>query len=676
MPLSTRRLENSHFAFYRAYLEGPDALDLAALADRYLDCGRDPRRVRALLRWLQDEFAAAARRNGDWEALRLLRLPKSLEHHDDHADASFTPSLTDFAAQVDPDNVYGEAELIGLYREHHPKADNRRAAKTARLRERRLAALRRLQHISVDAPQPGHAVDGWFDANVVMRMHRAGIATLAQLCETINGNGVRWYRDIPHLGPIGAARIVRWVQANAMSLGGLVSRHCAEGGFTASVAIPARGAIVPIETLASQGLPAALSGSEGTNRSLNAERSIAAETDVAAICIWLDAQAGSAHTRRAYRTQAERILLWSIVERGKPLSSLNAEDIAAYRDFIMAPPTSWIAARHTPRWSVRWRPFAGPLTESSRATASNVLKALFRWLVTVGYLHTDPWRAWRDAVAPRLASSSSSVADAQQRRARVAIGVDTRIPVRVERVVAAMPWQALMAFAKQSDRERDHRAFCMLALSHAAGLRLQEISALRLRDVRFPRDASGVCTIAIASEVRKKVIRSATTRILDLPSWVTAALRRYIEMRGEVSTTGLHHHDLPLFMPLASERYRSSQPDRAVGSDGLPASPDKGRMFDRARVGIPMHASALARAITEFVEAVAKSIENDEPILASLLRQIRTGVCRHTYTRTALIAATPTDRLQRQLGLRSKTTINAHRRALAGHDAARDRVGY
>lgn len=72
-----RALSLAHFAFYRAYLEGPVALDLPVLADLYLNSGKDLRKVRALLRWL-DELAAAARRTGDREAVRLLRLPKSL----------------------------------------------------------------------------------------------------------------------------------------------------------------------------------------------------------------------------------------------------------------------------------------------------------------------------------------------------------------------------------------------------------------------------------------------------------------------------------------------------------------------------------------------------------------------------------------------------------------------
>ena len=55
-----------------------------------------------------------------------------------------------------------------------------------------------------------------------------------------------------------------------------------------------------------------------------------------AIRAWLGARARAAHTARAYRKEAERLLLWSTVLRGKPMSSLDAQDCAAYRAFLAA----------------------------------------------------------------------------------------------------------------------------------------------------------------------------------------------------------------------------------------------------------------------------------------------------------------------------------------------------
>ncbi|WP_347557971.1 phage integrase family protein [Robbsia sp. KACC 23696] len=675
MPLNLRRLESSHFAFYRAYLEGSEALDLPALADRYLNCGRDPRRVRALLRWLQDELAAAARRNADWEALRLLRLPKSLGQKGDGYEAPPTPSLSDFAAQNDPDNVFGEAELIALYRERYPDVGDRRgrATKAARLRERRLTALRRLQHIAVDAPVPSHAVDGWFDENVVMRMHRAGITSLAQLCETINGHGVRWYRHIPQLGPIGATRIVRWVQANAESLGGVVSRLLpdpTDAEITTDRPIRGHGqrlAILPIEDLADRGIPAEVSGANGSNRGVVGRQSIDAQTDVAAVLAWLDAQAGSAHTRRAYRTQAERILLWAVVECNKPLSSLDHDDINAYRRFLASPPASWCAPRHTPRWSVRWRPFAGPLTESSRATAANVLKALFRWLVSAGYLQTDPWRAARENARAADEQTTGAASISEDGGVARAESFDSRMRLRVERVVEAEQWQALAHFANESPHESDQRAFCMLILSRFAGLRLQELRTLRVGDVALPTDASGRGAVTVLTQPAVGTpSRLATSRTVVIPPEVFPLLRRYIALRDARQPAGGAPAMSPFFARLQNEQQRRSDA-RTRDDAGSPLSSFTGNEHGRARTlsDGPMHATALARTISDFLDRATEWISASDTTMPMSMRRIRTGDCRHGYIRTGLLASVPTEHLQQSLGLRSTGTINAHRRALA-----------
>lgn len=67
-----RRLCVTHFAFYRAYLEGPSSVDLGELSQRYLDLSADPLRVTKTIRWLQDELSIAARRIGDRRAARLI----------------------------------------------------------------------------------------------------------------------------------------------------------------------------------------------------------------------------------------------------------------------------------------------------------------------------------------------------------------------------------------------------------------------------------------------------------------------------------------------------------------------------------------------------------------------------------------------------------------------------
>ncbi|WP_415877474.1 tyrosine-type recombinase/integrase, partial [Burkholderia ubonensis] len=96
--------------------------------------------------------------------------------------------------------------------------------------------------------------------------------------------------------------------------------------------------------------------------------------------------------RRAYRKEAERLILWAIVERSCALSSLTTDDAIAYRSFLRRPTPHerWIGPSR-PRHHVEWRPFTGPLSARSAAYALNVLSALFRWLVEQRYVLANPF---------------------------------------------------------------------------------------------------------------------------------------------------------------------------------------------------------------------------------------------------------------------------------------------
>jgi len=85
-------------------------------------------------------------------------------------------------------------------------------------------------------------------------------------------------------------------------------------------------------------IPAELSGHEGGNRAPPGTiRQLAADNDLEAIVAWLGEFRDSPRTVRHYRKEAERLLLWSLLERGKALSSLNREDCMCYEDFLANP---------------------------------------------------------------------------------------------------------------------------------------------------------------------------------------------------------------------------------------------------------------------------------------------------------------------------------------------------
>ena len=141
-------------------------------------------------------------------------------------------------------------------------------------------------------------------------------------------------------------------------------------------------------------IPAALDGRDGANRAHGRQAQMAATNDLNAIRALLARFTDTKTKFDNYRKEAERLVLWSIVQLGKPLSSLNHEDLLAYQHFLAdpQPPAVWVAGggRKHPRSDGRWRPFYGPLFPSSQRQAMVILNVMFAWLVQAGYLAGNP----------------------------------------------------------------------------------------------------------------------------------------------------------------------------------------------------------------------------------------------------------------------------------------------
>jgi site-specific recombinase XerD len=133
-------------------------------------------------------------------------------------------------------------------------------------------------------------------------------------------------------------------------------------------------------------VPSEVDGTQGTFRAPRESCSLRANNDYEAVQTWLSMHEAPA-TQRAYRKEAERLMLWAIFERGLALSSLTTEDAAAYRAFLRhpAPRSRWVGPA-TERFSPLWRPFTGGLSPRSIAYALSVLGALFRWLIAKRYV--------------------------------------------------------------------------------------------------------------------------------------------------------------------------------------------------------------------------------------------------------------------------------------------------
>jgi hypothetical protein len=107
-------------------------------------------------------------------------------------------------------------------------------------------------------------------------------------------------------------------------------------------------------------IPAALDGRDGINRAPG-RRQIAANDDLSAIRAWLARVVETKTTFENY-ARSRAPAAWSLVEIGKPLSSLTHEDLPRISAFSPIR-NARALGRQRPqvRDDPRWRPFHGPL---------------------------------------------------------------------------------------------------------------------------------------------------------------------------------------------------------------------------------------------------------------------------------------------------------------------------
>ena len=135
-----RRMGPHHFAHLRAVADG---LSIQASAQRYLGIEHGNAAL-AAHRAVVERLRSMARRAGDarWRLVGLVIRG---------AQGDERPALAEWAAANGLED-WSEAELQELYRQAFPA--ERRTARNQRLRQRQIEALRALEQIASDAPQP------------------------------------------------------------------------------------------------------------------------------------------------------------------------------------------------------------------------------------------------------------------------------------------------------------------------------------------------------------------------------------------------------------------------------------------------------------------------------------------------------------------------------------------
>jgi len=576
-----RKLHSGHFAFMRALAQG---LDERASWDRYLKLEgehTDLRTVRRTIDWIRDAFAAAARREHKPGTARLILL----DPNQFAADVSL-PTLIEFAEARGMED-FSEADQQQAFEEAYPGV--RRAgqgsghggssgkdqrgkglaslSRRVRVIERQLDALRWLQDLVAQDPRPGDSVASWLNPSLAGRLKRAGVPTLCTLVERMNGIGARWWVHVPGVGEVKALRILEWLQANEDVLGLKVGVHVAQSRaqltpLTLDAVVPAATAIRPYEKFV---LPTELDGSVGHHRAPHDKCLLTATNDHEAIGAWLaskkqgDVEGKLSSTQRSYRKEAERLLLWAILEEGKALSSLSMEDVTTYRSFLANPPTAWCGPRHHQRWSPMWRPLEGPLTPMALRQSLIILRSLFSFLISKRYMTGNPFVA--EALPP-----------------------NPQKPLGSTRTLSFAQWDHIDALLQAHvDTEVGRRLRRAMRWLYATGLRLAEITSIRCEDLE--RVEYRLADESMATDWLLLVIgKGGRSRHVPVPAELVDELGDELALHGferqveALSNQGIHvmaRFDKELARPAAwsaSGLYKSIKAFLAQAADSLEGS--------------------------------------------------------------------------------------------------------
>jgi site-specific recombinase XerD len=443
-----------------------------------------------------------------------------------------------------------DADLAATLAASNPS--DRKLAKAA------AAAIETLRGMPPPQPLIGDAVERWLRVRLVGALHSVGIRTLADLTLRVPRRR-RWWAGIAGLGPAGA----RHIEAFFAQHPALTERA------RALVTVNQAQELVPWERLV---VPEDVDGSRGTFRAPRASCALDASNDYQAVNAWLSLHE-SAATQRAYRKEAERLILWAIVERGRALSSLTTEDAIAYRAFLRhpGPRARWVGTPQ-PRLSPAWRPFAGDLSARSAAYALSVLNALYRWLIEQRYVLANPFAGVKvRGSRPAQLDTSHAFTEHEWKLVRV--------------VAEGLEWS--YGWSEPAAQ----RLRFMLDFSYATGLRISELVGARLGAIDL--DPHGDTWIRVVGKGHK-------AGKVALPPLARAALDRYLVQRG---------------LPVTPSKWRPST--SLIGSLG--------------EDGSGISSWRLWRVLKRFFATAVEVVEEGSPALAEKLRLATPHWTRHTH---------------------------------------------
>jgi site-specific recombinase XerD len=648
-PTPARRLHLGHVAFMRAVVQGLDTRDSW---ERYLRVESehdDMRNVRRTIQWIRDEFAAAAKRSERFGTARLVQIDATRITDREPA----LPTLEEFAAEAGLLD-FSQAEQQQQYQARYGPL-TRRQSRRNRLIARQLEALAWLERLVAQPPQSGDPVASWLHPDLAAHLEAAGIFTVRQLVDRINGLGMRWWTGIRAVGAAKAERIMSWLREHQSSIGLSIGTHVQaqrsklHADDLARV-VPCATAIVPLEKFI---VPAELDGSDGLYRAPQHLCLMEAKNDCEAVLIWIRSKHGLSpeqkaaikrkrridpaapedplawlnylsNTQRAYRKEAERFLLWAIVQHQKPLSSMTLDDCCAYRAFLASPTPAdrWCGPRGREKWGPLWRPFEGPLSPRAQRQAITILKSLYTFLVDQRYLIGNPWNGVGSPQAATHIDQRRSFTQAQWNF--------------IEQQLAQLP-----------DTSANRRLRFALHFFYATGMRLAEAVAARVDHLKWVSHRADAGDHKPVARWELTVIgKGETERGVPVPLDVIGELSQYLVARGlDPNPKHASNHGAFLLGKAVDVAARA------------PWSPAVTLAVD-PKTGIAP--GTLYTQLKNFFSACAAVLTVTDTEAAQRLVSASTHWLRHTHGTHSVAAGTPLDVLQQNLGHASPSTTTIY----------------
>jgi len=528
------KLDPAELAFLRAVAEGLGVNDAAA---RYLKGhgnGGGTRSSRQVIERARNQ----ARRHGE-SAWRLIGWQGA------SGTTTSLPTLEDFALHHGLEG-WSESELQAWHIEAHRTSD-RHQTRRARLRERQLDLLRRLERYALQPAQRADPVSHWFDPATAERCAVAGLHTLADLEMRIE-RGSTWWHELPAIG-VGKARRI------AERLHSLCPTASPGPGMPA--------------TIDPENSPAIQTGRDPMLRlGGGAGPSVAApspfgDSAVAAVDAWIAQRARSAHTARAYRRAALAWCHWLAVTAAVPLAEATEAHARAYLMHRQD------AERASDRVAGRQR--AAPLSMASLKQERNVLHGFTRWLLEEGHLGCG--NCWRHVAVAGAATESAQTGAAEGDGVHAAAGVEPfnsktevarearrsvgwRTPPTGEPGPPAHPKEAVTTAPPAAALRRAVLVSRVIALT---GLRLSELLPCRVGDLVWTAGAGDPFVVHLRLVDR---VANGTAGSMQLDQAMIELLAELLGIPGRMES----FRELPAGQPLIG---RLNDPMRPLTPGGL-----------------------------------------------------------------------------------------------------------